>query len=202
MMTLEACATQLNSMAYRDEIPDALQKAMEDAGMVVVMGYSDDLMVMHGIVTEEFPATPHVILSDRSIREEAEGEYDLRQVVGRITPVFGERPEADWVFETDISSEEFDVLEGDQVFCRGLVFDLGALTKRAGLFLAEAWDRDTGSALFLNGKAILEVDYDEHGSAGSQLVEQAGAALAEVLGMELVREEMSDEAYRSFMGHS
>lgn len=32
-----------------------------------------------------------------------------------------------WTYETDIPHATFDIVEGDEVFCRGIVFELSAL---------------------------------------------------------------------------
>lgn len=69
-----------------------------------------------------------------------------------------------------------------------------------GLLLIEADDRDFGSALLLRGKVVIEVNYDEHGSAGAELLRQAGDRLSEILGVPLIKEEMSDGDYKTFMG--
>ncbi len=77
-----------------------------------------------------------------------------------------------------------------------------AQSQQSGLLLVEADDRDIGSALFYRGKVVIEVNYDEHGSAGARLVEHTGERLSEILETPLVKECMSNDAYKKFMGWS
>lgn len=73
---------------------------------------------------------------------------------------------------------------------------------RYGVLLIEAEDRDLGSALLYRGKIVIEVNYDQHGSAGAELIRQSGERLAEILETPLIKEVMSDEGYKTFMGWS
>jgi hypothetical protein len=71
-----------------------------------------------------------------------------------------------------------------------------------GLLLIEADDRDLGSALVYRGKVVIEVNYDEHGSAGAELVRQTAERLAVILETPVTKEDMSDDDYKNFMGFS
>jgi hypothetical protein len=56
--------------------------------------------------------------------------------------------------------------------------------------------------LLYRGKIVIEVNYDQHGSAGAELIRQSGERLAEILETPLIKEVMSDEGYKTFMGWS
>lgn len=58
------------------------------------------------------------------------------------------------------------------------------------LKLIHAFDRDDGSRLCVNGTEIGSVNYDEHGSAGSELFETIAKNLSDLLDLKLEVDEV------------
>lgn len=61
--------------------------------------------------------------------------------------------------------------------------------------LINAFDRDTGSKLLVNGKAIAAVNYDEHGSAGVGVLEDVLNGLAKMAGIYPETDELPDDEF-------
>lgn len=61
--------------------------------------------------------------------------------------------------------------------------------------LINAHDRDVGSRLLLDGEEIGRADYDNHGSAGLELLEGLARNIARVTGLPLEMEEVADDAF-------
>jgi hypothetical protein len=61
--------------------------------------------------------------------------------------------------------------------------------------LIHAHDRDIGSKLLINGEEVARCSYDEHGSAGQDLLEQIHRKLAGLAGKPAEIDEVSDEDF-------
>lgn len=71
--------------------------------------------------------------------------------------------------------------------------------RAAGVFLLEAFDRDTGSMLYVKGREIMSVNYDEHGPSGATLIRSAAERLSSALGPELDQDEVDDDLYQEII---
>jgi len=140
-MTKETLAKRLNGREIGDEIAQAEEQEAKLAGLVVAFGASDDLMELRGAICDEagcydggdlFLDKEGLVPSERDDRwTDAEMErYLVRKKTARkITAVWcGEDPYS-WTFKTDIPHATFEIVEGDEKYCRGIVFELAALPR-------------------------------------------------------------------------
>lgn len=65
--------------------------------------------------------------------------------------------------------------------------------------LVHAYDRDTGSALLVNGRVIALCNYDDHGSAGSELLESIMENLAAMAGVRPEQDEIDDDEFHELL---
>ena len=139
-VTIESVAAQLDGCEYPLHISKDLKTACKAAGIVIVYGASDDLMEFDGAIYDEVGAyngtsalvDPKGLLS----REDAEDDEEIADYVNRkrgaqaIAAIWG-RDDMSWQYETGIPHATFDVVEDGDIYCRGIVFDLAALTEEA-----------------------------------------------------------------------
>lgn len=107
----------LQNCEYRFELSKEAETVAKENRLVVVYGVSDDLCEFQGAIDEEFDC------------------YDG----GTITPcdypsisietVWNDDNGYSWSYKTDIPHEEFDILEDNDKYCRGIVFCLDDVPK-------------------------------------------------------------------------
>lgn len=143
-MTPQEFAALLNGRQYRKEITKQEASQAKALGIVVVYGYSDDNVELEGAVSEEVSAYEGTTLRmtrlgllpdwDRLVENENDEavyeDYFRKKDAGfkEIEAVWAPKDlNASWAFRTEIPHATFDVMEGDELFCRGIVFSLSAV---------------------------------------------------------------------------
>lgn len=144
-MDAKALAVLLNGRQYGKEITREECQAAHAAGLVVVMGYSDDGVSLCGAIAEEIGAwngrtfwlTPEGVLPRfetlcaRADEAEMEKYFRNKAQARKIEAIWSpSEPDASWLIKSDVSHETFDIMEDDQLFCRGIVFSLDSLGAR------------------------------------------------------------------------
>lgn len=136
-MTSKELAVMLDGNQMGSEIDRATEKVAEDNGLVVVFGYSDDNVELRGAIDDELGAFEGCTF--RVTRTGAFGEiddtdddqrYKLYQALSRaekITAVWHDTGEPCWTYETEIPHDTFRVFEDEELFCVGIVFNIGDL---------------------------------------------------------------------------
>lgn len=141
-MTKETLAAQLNGCEYRNELSRELEGAADIHGLVVVFGSSDDLMEFRGAVNEEIgawdggKATIYLaadgnlkILSDQDFEELKEQLDDTGISLPKTVEIEAvwtpeELEDTSWLIKTELPHATFDVMEDDELYCRGIVIDM------------------------------------------------------------------------------
>ncbi|MBA1195596.1 hypothetical protein G7011_00515 [Pseudomonas plecoglossicida] len=137
-MTKEELAAQLTGLEYPTRIPGSLIVAAQSVGLVILCGASDDLMEFYGARREEIGCydggTAFVdadgVLPDRDCLDGDEeiAEYVQRQKSAKaIEALWCKEDGYSWTYKTDIPHATFEVVEGGQPYCRGIVFALAEL---------------------------------------------------------------------------
>lgn len=136
-MTSKELAVMLDGNQMGSEIDRATEKVAEDNGLVVVFGYSDDNVELRGAIDDELGAFEGCTF--RVTRTGTFGEiddtdddqrYKLYQALSRaekITAVWHDTGEPCWTYETEIPHDTFRVFEDEELFCVGIVFNIGDL---------------------------------------------------------------------------
>jgi hypothetical protein len=153
-LTKEALAATLTGRQYTHEITHSEEDAAKESGLLVVYGASDDLVELRGAIEEELSAydgTEVLLGRDGEIVPSADGmERDEEEILEKygvlevarmragaahaIRARWGEEKDGpSWTFETDLPHATFEVLEDDEVFCRGIVIDMRDVVVPAGV---------------------------------------------------------------------
>lgn len=140
MITKEELAAKLNGREYTCEITDAEALVAKQSGLIVIFGSSDDLCEFRGALNDEtgaYNGTKVLIDRDGQLLEPI--ERDDEEVLMKYK-VFGAAMEQrkaailidakwshegySWFISTEAPHATFDVMEGEEKFCRGIVIDL------------------------------------------------------------------------------
>lgn len=133
-MNAQTLASFLNGRQYRSEISEEEAQIAKEIGLVVVFGASDDLIEFRGAVYDELGAWEGatIYLLNRTPVHESEFKKDLdvlqkygfhlnpKKIKATWCP---EYLKTSWLIEAD-GSFPFDIFEGDELYCRGCVFEI------------------------------------------------------------------------------
>ena len=135
-MDIHEAAEKLNGNEYREEGSRELFAAMKDAGLVAVYGASDDLMEFSGAIDDEVGCynggtaflTPAGLLENECDNDRCPHFARLTEQAAAIEAVWcGD--DYSWTYRTAIPHATFDILEGGEPCCRGIVFHLADARK-------------------------------------------------------------------------
>ena len=136
-MTKEELAAKLNGREYGAEITGKESHEAEDAGLVVVFGYSDDNVELRGAINDEIgcgdsgtliPVTSTGLLINDCEDEDCPYFQQKAQHAASIEPLW-DKEGYSWIYKTAIPHATFDIEEDGDKYCRGIVFalaDVGA----------------------------------------------------------------------------
>jgi hypothetical protein len=144
MMNKETLAALLNGRQYLEEISKPEEQAAKAAGLVVVLGSSDDGVAFHGAIDDDVPAydgctvsiTPAGLLQawesfhENHFHESEFKAYFDKKALGthELKAVWAKNGQPwPWLFETSIPHATFDIFDDGEEFCRGIVFQLSQL---------------------------------------------------------------------------
>jgi hypothetical protein len=134
-MTKETLANRLNGVIYTEEMTAETERQAKDAGLVVVFGASDDLIEFRGAIRDEVgcyeggdiflhrggPLADH----------DADGECGCNfcgwrdaKAKSAVISAIWDRDGYSWTYKTAIPHATFDVMEDNEKYCRGIVFNL------------------------------------------------------------------------------
>lgn len=139
-MTKEDLAIKLNGREYTKEITPSEEMAAKEAGLLIVFGASDDLCELRGAISDEVgvcDGEPFFISNGELLNDLDRDDitvlkkhklYDhllqLRAKALRIEPLWCNESNISWTYKTEVPHAFFDVMEDDEVYCRGIVIDL------------------------------------------------------------------------------
>lgn len=128
-------ASALNGREYREEITKQESSMARANGLVVVFGASDDLMEFRGAINEELSAwegATAYVNADGLLQNECDNERCpyARKIADQSKSIkqIWDRDGYSWIYETDIPHSTFEVVEGEEKYCRGIVFSLADLS--------------------------------------------------------------------------
>jgi len=131
----QATAISLNGRQYGDEITMDECNSLRQLGLVVVFGSSDDNMEFRGAIYTETGCFNggEIFLDKDGLFEDCECEckysIEAKLKCKYINALWCEPTEPDhdcisWTYDTDIPHETFNIMEGNEIFCIGIVFDI------------------------------------------------------------------------------
>jgi len=134
-MTAQQLADRLNGRQYGAEMTIGERAVAIANGLVVVYGYSDDNMELAGAIEEEVPCYEGgsiYIGADGKLVEpcgEPCAHCSIEQQMEHEVEAVWDREGYSWIYETNIPHATFDILEGAEKYCRGIVFSIKDLGK-------------------------------------------------------------------------
>jgi len=133
-MTKEQFAEMLNGKQYRSEMTSDDGELAKDNGLVVVFGASDDLMKFRGAIDDEvdcYEGGTAYLDSEGLFKDECSDDcsHMLREraTCKTIEAIWFDPEGVAWTYETEIPHETFVIMEGDEICCRGIVFEMASL---------------------------------------------------------------------------
>lgn len=138
-ITKEELAKRLDGNEYTKEISASLAAQAKKAGLVVIFGASDDLVEFRGAIHDEAgcyeggafwivdgalwdgPGCDHH--GGDGCEYARAAEADVKKRGAKIEAIWGAEGYS-WIYKTDIPHAIFDVVEGVDNYCRGIVFGL------------------------------------------------------------------------------
>lgn len=123
-MTAKELANRLNGMQYGACFDDTSEEAKK-SGLVIVTGASDDLMEFNGAIYDEGGCFDGGRVYFDANGVDQEGEERANWIDARwCNGMNRDGLPATWTYTTEIPCERFDVFEGDDLYCEGLVFSV------------------------------------------------------------------------------
>ena len=137
-LSKELLAGLLTGREYGKEMVKEEEQQAKAAGLIVIFGASDDLMEFRGAITAEFNCydggMAHIdakgLLPDR---ENVEDDVELKDLFARqpsarsIEALWTVEDGYSWTYSTDVPHATFEIVEGGEPYCRGIVIDVADL---------------------------------------------------------------------------
>lgn len=131
-MTAKQLAEKLNGRQIGEEIQGHEEREAERDGLVVLFGASDDLAELRGAIHDEVSCydggeiyVDHAGLFETECEDEScPHEERLREQCQRIDVEWGKLDNFSWSYKTKLKHETFDIYDGEEPYCRGIVFKL------------------------------------------------------------------------------
>jgi hypothetical protein len=136
-MTKEQLAEKLNGRECGSEIRKEEELEARAAGLVVIFGYSDDNAELRGAISDEFScydgSTMKLhrggLLPGHPDRCDCQfcGYVAMAAKCASVELVWSDVNGYSWTYKTDLPHATFDIVEGEEKYCRGIVFEISAL---------------------------------------------------------------------------
>ena len=129
-MIAKKVATLLRmAMEYGEDIKEQDLQYAKVNGAVVVFGASDDLMEFRGAIEDEIDCyeggEAHIdkngVIVNKCDNEDC--PYFQKKILhAKVITAIWDSEGYDWIYQTEIPHETFDILEKGEKYCRGIVF--------------------------------------------------------------------------------
>ena len=136
-MNLKDMTHLLNYRISEGDILKDIQKLARSEGIVIVYGYSDDLMEFRGAINDEVSAydggTAYLdakgIIQNECDNEDCPYHQAILQNARVVKAIWHNQGNPCWTYETTIPHETFEIKEDDELYCIGIVFYLKDVDK-------------------------------------------------------------------------
>lgn len=127
-MTKLELAKMLDNCQYRNELAGVDMDLVIKSNLVIVHGASDDLVEFRGAIDDELGGWGGAtIFINRSgvVRNDCDSDCcPYFQPSGRKIEAISGADGVMWTYQSDIEHIEFNVLDGTDLYCKGIVFSL------------------------------------------------------------------------------
>lgn len=138
-MNIHEAAAILDGRQYRKEMDGSIQADLKRNGLVAVYGASDDLMEFSGAIFDEvgccdggFAYLGNDGLLENECEEDCPHFEKLKNNAFKIEAIWSqtiEGEEVSWTYKTSIPHATFKIMEDDDIYCIGIVFELSSLSE-------------------------------------------------------------------------
>jgi hypothetical protein len=137
----------MNGRSYLNEMNKQEELIAEESGLIVIFGASDDLIEFRGAIYDEIDAydgtdfiiaTPGTEISVDENEETYRKAKELEAVSieersstkkNRFSALWSpEELECSWLIKTDLPHVSFNIMEDGELYCRGLIIEVAALS--------------------------------------------------------------------------
>jgi hypothetical protein len=134
-MNSKKLAEKLHARGYGREMTKDEEVLAKENNLVVVFGYSDDNMEFRGAIYDEFSCFDGgIAYLDKSglyqNKCDCEDCPNFSTKGKESIEAIWDQDGFSWIYKTDIPHETFDILDGHDSYCRGIVFSLDDLERR------------------------------------------------------------------------
>lgn len=136
-LSKELLAGLLTGREYGREMVKEEEQQAKAAGLIVIFGASDDLMEFRGFVNDEREAPTIALIDAKGLlpfREDIQHDDDaLKDYFARapqvraVDALWTKEDGYSWTYRTDIPHATFEIVEGGEPYCRGIVIDVADL---------------------------------------------------------------------------
>lgn len=147
-MTIQELAEKLNWYQYKNETTGDLEEGLsiidfaKQNRYVIAYWYSDDNVILDGVIDDEvsaFDGTRFYVNEDGLLNNDCSDEdcpyfEKKKNAAAFIDAKFNEN--GVWEFETDIPHAIFDVMDGEELVCKWIVFCLDKIRSKASIHKA------------------------------------------------------------------
>lgn len=134
-MTAVELAAMLNGRKYSEEITKQEESQAKQDGLVVIFGYSDDNAEICGAIDDEVGCYDGgtICLTKSGVLQEPDCLSGIgycryyeqaKRAAKTIEAKWNDAGGPCWSYETDIPHETFEIFDGDELFCVGIVFSV------------------------------------------------------------------------------
>lgn len=132
-MTKEELANRLDGAIYTEEMIPSMERQAKEAGLVVVFGASDDLILFRGAIRDEGDCYDggDILVYRGGLMERHEdceckycGYPEAKKSAVVITALWDDGTGYSWTYRTSIPHATFDVMVDNEKYCRGIVFEI------------------------------------------------------------------------------
>lgn len=133
-MNIQEFANLLNGREMDEEITLTEELQAKELGFVIVFGASDDLAELRGAIYDEVSCYndgtlyfgKDGILENKCDDENCPYYAELKKSCKTIEAVWDEDGYS-WIYKTDIPHATFEIMEDEERYCRGIVFEIKSL---------------------------------------------------------------------------
>lgn len=133
-MTPKELAQLLNGRQYGSEITKEEERQAKEDGLVVIFWYSDDNAEIRGAIHGEIDCyegwelffEKDGIFTNKCSESDCPYFFEALEKAKKVEAIW-EEDSYTWTYKTDIPHETFDILDGEDKHCRGIVFQISSL---------------------------------------------------------------------------
>ena len=145
-MNKEKLAELISGRSYRNEMNKEEEQIAKENGLIVIFGASDDLVEFRGAIYDELDAYEgtHFIIATPGTEipvDEDEETYRKAKKLeaipieeesltkkNRFEAVWSpDELDCSWLIKTDLPHSIFDIMEDDELYCRGIIIETESL---------------------------------------------------------------------------